>query len=297
MDPELIRSFGAPLLSAILGGLIVHFAARRRDLENDRRQQRIEYLINAYRVLVQSGHRELKNERAEAFENAISDVILLGNEAQIDLARKLMKAFAQEQGAPIDELLVSLRGALRRELGLPSGKLSEVPTIRIVTSSTTRPAPLKLRDAAEVRFEEVSALTAKTVLSATSKIIPGDRRPGTDTGGRTDHAHVDVGPLRQLASTDPNRAITAAYDTVSTALLHLLSNEGGHSEIRPLSELAAEAGQRGLVSLEFVKTAQGLEVLRDLAVTDPRSHTNGQHANEYLDLVTAALYVISSSPT
>ncbi len=58
----------------------------------------------------------------------------------------------------------------------------------------------------------------------------------------------------------------------------------------------AKAGQRGLVGPEFIKTTQGLEVLRDLAVTDPRGHTNSQNANEYLELVSAALYVISSSP-
>ena len=165
MDADFIRAIGGSLLSALLGGLIVHLAARRRDVENDRRKQRIDYLIGAYQVLVRSAHRSLEGERAESFENAISDVILLGNNQQIELARELIRAFAEDHGASVDDLLVSLRKALRHELGLQADPLSEVPTIRLVTAERSRPDPLTLAAAAEVRFDDVSASTARNVLS------------------------------------------------------------------------------------------------------------------------------------
>jgi hypothetical protein len=49
LDP--LRLLGGPLLAAVMGDLIVHFATRRRDAENERRKQRIDYLLKAYRTL------------------------------------------------------------------------------------------------------------------------------------------------------------------------------------------------------------------------------------------------------
>lgn len=45
-----LQTVGAPLLAAIVGGLVVHIAARRRDVENERRRQRVDYLVGAYRT-------------------------------------------------------------------------------------------------------------------------------------------------------------------------------------------------------------------------------------------------------
>lgn len=52
---------------------------RRLDVENERRRQRVDHLIGAYRTLVHSAHRPLAGEKAEAFEDALSDVVLFGN--------------------------------------------------------------------------------------------------------------------------------------------------------------------------------------------------------------------------
>ena len=89
---DLLRYVGGPLLAAIIGGVIVHLATRRRDAENERRKQRIEYLVRAYRTLTHSAHRDMSSERAEAFEDALSDVVLFGNADQIRLAREVIEA-------------------------------------------------------------------------------------------------------------------------------------------------------------------------------------------------------------
>ena len=286
---DLIRAIGAPLLSAILGGLIVHFAARRRDIENDRRKQRIEYLVSAYQVLVQSAHREFNDERAEAFENAISDVFLLGSDEQISLARELITAFAQDNGAPLDELLMSLRIALRRELGLHPDDLTGTPAIRIVTKPTAQASPLKLKDAAEIRFAEVSATTTKAVLSAALKAAPGLRASDSDS------LKFKSEPLSGKVESDPKLAINEAYAAISNQLQDLLSGAGQMPVAQSLHDLAHEAARHDLVSAEFVRTAEGLDILRDLAVNNPRNRTDSQHAQEYLDLASAASYVIASS--
>jgi hypothetical protein len=61
LDP--LRLLGGPLLAAVMGGLIVHFATRRRDAENERRKQRIDYLLKAYRTLAHLAHRQMSQEQ------------------------------------------------------------------------------------------------------------------------------------------------------------------------------------------------------------------------------------------
>lgn len=107
-----------PLLSAIGGGFLVHRLTQRRDVENDRRRQRINYLISAYRVIARSAHRDLRGDRAEAFEDALADIVLLGTAEHIALARRPMQDLSATRDAPIDPLLVTLRQGLRAELDL-----------------------------------------------------------------------------------------------------------------------------------------------------------------------------------
>ncbi|MBV9161715.1 MAG: hypothetical protein JO309_11050 [Pseudonocardiales bacterium] len=99
---DVLRVVGAPLLAAIVGGLVVHIAARRRDVENERRRQRVDYLVGAYRTLARAANRTLSGERAETFEDALSDVILLGNDEQIRLARETINVLADRREAPMD---------------------------------------------------------------------------------------------------------------------------------------------------------------------------------------------------
>ncbi len=40
------------LLAAIIGGVVVHLATRRREVEKDRRAERIKYLTGSFRIIV-----------------------------------------------------------------------------------------------------------------------------------------------------------------------------------------------------------------------------------------------------
>ena len=92
-------------------------------------------------MLHHSAGRAWSRELAENFEQALSDVILLGDDRQIQLAGALMSTFAETHAGSVDGLLVSLRSELRRELGLRIDQLETVPTLRLSVpgKSTTSP--------------------------------------------------------------------------------------------------------------------------------------------------------------
>ena len=127
---DVLRYLVIPFLSAIVGAVLIHVATKRRDLENDRRRQRVEYLLSAYRALAGAVNRDIHGrERGEALEDALDLVVLLGTPEQIEMAIEAIHSFATTP-VPADDLLASLRTALRDELGLPADGLTEIPVLR-----------------------------------------------------------------------------------------------------------------------------------------------------------------------
>lgn len=279
VDIELLRTFGAPLLSAVVGGLLVHFGARRRDKANDRRRQRIDYLVEAYRALARSSHRQLSGKQREEFENAVDDVLLFGDHEQIELSRQMIASFAANGTASLDTLLVSLGRALRRELGQLPNSLSAVPSIRIASRELDVEAPL-LNDSAEVRFQSEAARTAQALLETAIPIHTSNRDLTALVG--------------ELDDREPLDAIGAGYALVFDALRSKIP-DGKHAQLDDvqLSVLAKVAASSGLVGEAFVRTAEGLDVLKALSHDGSDSMITSQHAQEYLNLVSAALYVIA----
>lgn len=113
-----------PLLSAIVGavvgGVIVHRAAASRDARNEQRGRRVEHLISAYQRLIAVSNRNGKADPAQtaSLENAISDIMLLGQETEVEAARQFIVALSQDGNADLDPLLIALRNSLRDELNL-----------------------------------------------------------------------------------------------------------------------------------------------------------------------------------
>lgn len=278
---DVLRFVGGPLLAAIIGGLVVHFAARRRDVENERRRQRVDYLVGAYRTLTRAAHRELSGERAETFEDALSDVILLGNDDQIRLARHTIATLADRREAPMDALLVSLRDALRHELYLRSDDLRQVPVVRITWGAEEHPSPLKLDNAREVSFADWAARTGASVASAASasnQASSGEPRP-TLLPESVDLSR-DIRRLRELASAAPGAAVVTGYGHVTAALRRLLDEvsdlEEPHEHDAPaLARAAVTAVSSQISSWKRCKDLQSsktwvCEVGRELASRSSR---------------------------
>jgi hypothetical protein len=121
--------------SAVGGGLIVavanHFFTKQRDLENEKRKIRIQYLIEAYRRLEAGIFRRENDEHGKAvFEAALADIYLLGSLEQIQAIKEFNESATQID--VVNNLKIALkiiRDDLRHDLNLPKIE-SEVPFIR-----------------------------------------------------------------------------------------------------------------------------------------------------------------------
>ncbi len=103
---------------AVSGWIVTQYQARRAV----RRNMRINYLLDAYRCVDRAGNRVMTADDRRDLENAYSDIILLGSAAQVQLAEKFGRDFADTGEADSSLLLEDLRSSLRREL-----LLEEVP--------------------------------------------------------------------------------------------------------------------------------------------------------------------------
>lgn len=127
----LVPLFSA-LIGAFVGGLVAHLLTRRREQENDRRAQRVAYLVDAYRSLIDcANRRSMTVEQKAALEAALSDVMLLGSADEVGRAREFVAAMAQRQGADLEPLIEALRASLREEIGLADVPLPRPYNLRI----------------------------------------------------------------------------------------------------------------------------------------------------------------------
>ena len=93
-----------PFFVAIIGGLVAHWLAVWRDRRNKRKDQRVQYLIEAYRRLSKASNHPKLFEIADEVQSAVNDIQLFGTEQQIKLAEKFTFDLANNKVADLDEL-------------------------------------------------------------------------------------------------------------------------------------------------------------------------------------------------
>jgi hypothetical protein len=111
------------IISALVAFAVValtHFFTVRRETASRRREQRVGYLVAAYRGLSKANNHPRLWEVADDLELAISDIQLFGTPEQIQLAQQFTVELAKAQAADLDPLLFELRNSLRKELGQKS---------------------------------------------------------------------------------------------------------------------------------------------------------------------------------
>lgn len=106
-----------PALVAFAVVALTHIFTVRRETAIRRREQRIGYLIAAYRGLSKANNHPRLWEVADDLEQAISDIQLFGTPEQIRLAQDFGERLAKAQTAELDPLLTELRNSLRKEVG------------------------------------------------------------------------------------------------------------------------------------------------------------------------------------
>lgn len=261
------------LFAAVVGGSVVHFLTRRRDAESERRKQRLDYLMSAYRILAHAAHRNLEGERGERFESALDDILMLGSQEQIAEARQVINSLATDRQASIDGLLVTLRRDLRTELDLPDDGLKEVPSVRLGES-----------------FDKAAARTGAAAAGAVTQA-----GASMDVGAReTPKSRRRLQELRALVARAPGAAVVGAYQEVSAALNELLEHNeasaGAQTDGVVLAQIAASSG---FVSEQLLETIRGLAIMKDIGWGGGSgTGLSAEQANQYLDLATAALYVL-----
>jgi hypothetical protein len=112
---------------AVVGKLLGHFLGSQRELDNRRRELRVQHLVDAWRNIVRAGvhagldaghHAGLDESRG--LEQALADIQLFGTPSQADHAARVARSLNEDptRTSVIGELLESLRGDLRDELRL-----------------------------------------------------------------------------------------------------------------------------------------------------------------------------------
>ena len=117
MNWQLLIPLLVTTVIAIVGWFAAHALTTRRDRANKRREQRIGYLIEAYRRLESCAHRGNHLEFSK-IESSVADIQLFGTPHQVSLVQALVTEFAAGGSASMDALLQDLRRDLRAELRL-----------------------------------------------------------------------------------------------------------------------------------------------------------------------------------
>ena len=128
----------ASAIVAFCGAWLAHSFSAARDRANKRREQRIAFLIAAYRGIESAANRR-DGSAASALESAVADIQLFGTPRQVELVQSFVFEFTEHQSASTDALLVELRRDLRAEL-----RFERVPDsikfLRIIPSDIDRTA-------------------------------------------------------------------------------------------------------------------------------------------------------------
>ena len=128
-----------PLLSAVtgalVGGYVVHRLTIRREELSARRAKRIESLIASWRAILAMANRTEGTPstitQREAYEDALTDIMLLGERPEIEATAAFIKAVGAGEQTNLDAVIEALRESLRNELQLPEVPLPQDRILRI----------------------------------------------------------------------------------------------------------------------------------------------------------------------
>ncbi len=103
-----------------IGWIVVHQLNICRDRQNKQADFRLQFLLEAYRRLEFSAHRDIvgSEEFMRKHESAIADIQLLGNSEQISAILEYANNHARNKNGDISYVLELLRQELREELNL-----------------------------------------------------------------------------------------------------------------------------------------------------------------------------------
>jgi len=110
------------LFAAIIGGYIAHIFSAKRDRENKKREQRTNYLLEAFILISKSVNGRISDDSNNEIQKAIDLIQVFGNSSEIKLAQEFSEQLASSRNADIYPLLHQIRDDLREQLEMPKVK-------------------------------------------------------------------------------------------------------------------------------------------------------------------------------
>ena len=106
MNTQLFLSIlSSSFVAGIAGAYIGHLLTARRGRKSRLQQQRIQYLVEAYRAFAKANHHPRLYEVAEDLERAIADIQFLGSPKLIALAQQFCHEMAAGEAASLNDIL------------------------------------------------------------------------------------------------------------------------------------------------------------------------------------------------
>ena len=108
-----------PSVAAIVIAFLSHQLAVSRQLAEQRKKQRIEYLISSFKSLMMFSNNPDGTEGAKHLRDATMSIQFLGSKYQVHQIQTILENLKkQDELVELDPLICSLRDELRQELGL-----------------------------------------------------------------------------------------------------------------------------------------------------------------------------------
>jgi hypothetical protein len=134
MNTQLLLSIlSSSFVAGIAGVYFGHWLTFRREKKSRLQEQRIQYLIQAYRAFTKASNNSLLGDVVEDLVQAVADIQFLGSPELITLVQTFSEEFARNRTASLDETIAAIRKDLRKELG------EEPVSGRIITLRIDKP--------------------------------------------------------------------------------------------------------------------------------------------------------------
>lgn len=120
------------ILGAVVGGVVVHRLTLKRESLSARRSQKVSFLPDAYRKLIDaSEHEVLSPTRRDNLESAFADIMLMGGAPEIEATQRFQLDFVEGKSVSLIPVIEALCNSLRNELGLSEVKLPQRFNLRL----------------------------------------------------------------------------------------------------------------------------------------------------------------------
>ena len=118
MEFKEIIALSVTILLAVAGWMVSHGLSVKREIEQKKREIRVQHLREAYLKLANVADTGDLETNILDIQRAFNDIQLFGELSQIDLIERIIRQVTEEGSAKIDDLLKELRNEIREHIGL-----------------------------------------------------------------------------------------------------------------------------------------------------------------------------------